>query len=99
MVESLDQCGNYILLANTHLFYESRANFIRLIQSMVSIKYIENIINNLVAQNKHKSVAVIFAGDFNSNPQSLAIDFILKGQIPYQNLNESMLARIMNFYF
>ena len=87
LVESVEQAGNFILLLNTHLYYKSNADFIRLVQAIVSIKYIESIIYDLVNRDG-KKVSIIFGGDFNSSPNSIAIEYILTGSIPFKRLKE-----------
>lgn len=82
-IESLENPGNHFLLANTHLFFHPEADFIRLLQSIVSIKYIEKLKLEIKQKNPEiKKLGTLFAGDFNSDPPSQAFQYILSKQIP-----------------
>jgi 2',5'-phosphodiesterase len=87
LLESRENPDNFILAANTHFYYHPKADFIRLIQTIVCIKYLERIIKDLVL---NYNVSIIFGGDFNSDPLSFAVKYILDGQVPIQDLDESM---------
>lgn len=87
-VESLDKPGTHLLLANTHLFFHPKADFIRLLQSIVCIKYLEKLKHDLGEQLGFKNVSVMFAGDFNSDPASYAIQYIFTHQVPIHDLDE-----------
>lgn len=82
-IESLENPGHHFLLANTHLFFHPEADFIRLLQSIVSIKYIEELKFKIINKNQDiKKLGVLFAGDFNSDPPSQAFQYIFSKQIP-----------------
>ncbi|KAH8412901.1 hypothetical protein KR009_006695 [Drosophila setifemur] len=62
---------NYLLVANTHLYFHPDADHIRLLQMCFAIIYTEHIRNmakrefNIKAEN----IGLIFCGDFNSVPE------------------------------
>ena len=66
-VESLDKPRHQILLANTHLFFHPKADFIRLLQAIVCGKHLEKLKYSLLNENKEiKEISILFGGDFNS---------------------------------
>ncbi|RNA38549.1 2 -5 -phosphodiesterase 12 [Brachionus plicatilis] len=82
-IESTEYPDHHFLLANTHLFFHPEADFIRLLQSIVSIKFIEKLKLDLLEKNPViKKLGILFAGDFNSDPPSQAFQYILKKKIP-----------------
>ncbi|CAF0767148.1 unnamed protein product [Brachionus calyciflorus] len=88
-VESLEHPGQHFLLANTHLFFHPEADFIRLLQSMVSVKYLEKLKHEILTQNKDiKKIGILFAGDFNSDPLSQAFQYIFTQQIPIGSMKD-----------
>jgi hypothetical protein len=62
---------------------------LRLVQAIVSLKYIESIIYDLI-NREGKNVTILFGGDFNSSLNSLAIEYILTGSIPFKRLKEGI---------
>ena len=92
-LESLENPGERFLLANTHLFFHPKADFIRLLQAVVSIKYLEKLKHELENSAEDiKKLRVIFAGDFNSDPPSKAFKYIFTQSIPWADVNEGKLA-------
>jgi 2',5'-phosphodiesterase len=94
LVECVDKPGKFILLANTHLFFHPAADFIRLIQSVVSAKHIESILHTLVS-DENKNATVLFAGDFNSDPPSYAIQYLFTQQLPLNGLPPGLSFRLL----
>lgn len=84
-------------MANTHLFFHPKADFIRLIQAVVSIKHIENILDNLKTNDK-KCVSVLFAGDFNSDVPSFAVQYFITQKLPLHDLDDSKLFILFLFF-
>ncbi len=91
-IESLENPGEHYLLANTHLFFHPKADFIRLLQAIVSIKHLEKLKHNLETVNDSneqiKKLRLIFAGDFNSDPPSKAFKYIFTQGIPWEDVLE-----------
>lgn len=81
LAEFIDMPGNFLLLANTHLYFHQSGDFIRLVQTIICVKYLEKIKKNLLSDKFTKSVNILFAGDFNSAPDSNPIKYILKGDL------------------
>ena len=89
-IESKEFPGEHMLLANTHLFFHPKADFIRLLQAMASIKYLEKLKFELQSTNKQiKKLRIIFGGDFNSDPPSKAFKYIFTQNIPIEDVQES----------
>ena len=64
-----------ILLVNMHAYFQSKADFIRLIQ-------IAMITNELEQQKlKYPYASILFCGDFNASPGSIAMDYLLNGKV------------------
>ena len=88
-MESIENPENFLLLANTHLFFHPKADFIRLLQAIVSIKHVETIADRLVTADKKANISILFAGDFNSDVPSFAVQYMFTQKLPLDNLNES----------
>ena len=89
VVESKDEPGRHLILANTHLFFHPEADFIRLIQAIAATKYIERKKHELKKQLDSSRVDILFAGDFNSDPGSFAFTYVFTHQIPVALLDQS----------
>ncbi|CAG2111155.1 unnamed protein product [Medioppia subpectinata] len=66
---SLEDNNRAILLGNTHLYFHPDADHIRLIQSYIYVKYIENKIKILSKKRPELKVSPILCGDYNSCPE------------------------------
>lgn len=75
-VESVENPKNNFLLLNTHLYFNNKAPFTRLIQTVVSLKFVEKICEKFDEDSKPK---ILFGGDFNSIPSSIVYNYITKG--------------------
>ncbi|KAF5299981.1 hypothetical protein FQA39_LY11354 [Lamprigera yunnana] len=73
-------CDEIVIIANTHLYYHSKANLVRLLQSSIALDYIDDVCNRHKRFTKSR-VSVIFCGDFNSAPTSELHQFIMNGFI------------------
>lgn len=98
-VESNDKPGHHYLLANTHLFFHPKADFVRLLQAIVCGKYLEKLKHNLLKENKDiKEISIIFGGDFNSDPPSHAFTYLFTQSVPFNNLNEGSRTQISKLF-
>lgn len=77
----IENPGHHLLLANSHFFGHPKADLVRLIQAIVSIKYIENLKLTLTTSDI-KRMGIIFGGDLNTTCQSKAFKYILTKKIP-----------------
>lgn len=62
---------NYVLVANTHLYFHPDADHIRLLQMCFSIIYVEHIRSEVLRDlniSNPNNVGIVFCGDFNSTP-------------------------------
>ncbi len=92
-IESLEKPGHHFLLANTHLFFHPKADFIRLLQAMAAIKYLEKLKHDLETSEKEiKKLSIIFGGDFNSDPPSKAFKYISTRNVPLDDVLEGTKA-------
>jgi hypothetical protein len=55
---------------------------------VVCVKHIETIADNLISKDKI-NVSILFAGDFNSDQASFAVQYMFTQQLPLHDLNES----------
>lgn len=69
VVKSVDN-GNYLLIANTHLYFHPDADHIRLLQIGLAMKYVEYVYEKTVSEVPSSAkISIVFAGDFNSVPE------------------------------
>lgn len=79
---------NYILLANTHLYFAPDADHIRLLQGSVCYRYIEFIKDYYrnILQSNHvnakSNIHVVFCGDMNSVPECGLYKLLTEGEVP-----------------
>ncbi|PSN55444.1 hypothetical protein C0J52_05705 [Blattella germanica] len=64
-----------IIVTNTHQYFHPDADHIRLLQTGMTVMYLENL-------NKERRVSYIFCGDFNSTPDWGVYRFITTQHIP-----------------
>uniref|UniRef100_A0A914H331 Endonuclease/exonuclease/phosphatase domain-containing protein n=1 Tax=Globodera rostochiensis TaxID=31243 RepID=A0A914H331_GLORO len=72
--------GHSLLCANTHLYFDPAHEEVKIIQSLLCLRYI----NKIREQLNDPSIQVIFAGDFNSEPKSRAVELIRGKEIGLQ---------------
>lgn len=63
--------GQYLLVANTHLYFHPDADHIRLLQIGFFMLYVKHIHHSTMAELRlnEKQMSIIFCGDFNSVPE------------------------------
>lgn len=67
---------NIVLIVNMHAYFKGDADFIRLVQVSMLVKELEHL-----RKEKYTSAAVIFCGDLNSDPKSIAMDYVFNGTV------------------
>ncbi|KAL3078779.1 hypothetical protein niasHS_014561 [Heterodera schachtii] len=67
--------GQQLLCANTHLYYDPKYEEVKIIQTLLCLRYIDKIRAQL-SNDSSCQIQVIFAGDFNSTPESRPIALI-----------------------
>nr|XP_027197218.1 2',5'-phosphodiesterase 12-like [Dermatophagoides pteronyssinus] len=74
----IENKNKLLILCNLHLYSKDDADHIRLIQTFITIKYIENFLNELNANEnyRHCQITTIVSGDFNSTPEFGVLKFI-----------------------
>lgn len=88
-MEFLDYPGHHLLLANSHFFFHPEADFLRLLQAVVSAKYLENLKKELTTNNNEiKKLGILFGGDLNSDCTSKAFKYLFAQMIPRDDISE-----------
>lgn len=80
--------GHHLLLANSHFFFHPKADFLRLLQAIVSVKYIENLKMELTSKPEIKNLGIIFGGDLNSDCGSKAFKYIFTQIMPKEDISD-----------
>ncbi|OTF69030.1 2',5'-phosphodiesterase 12-like protein, partial [Euroglyphus maynei] len=78
VLKSVENPNKLLILCNLHLYSKDDADHIRLIQTFITIKYIEKCLSDF-NQNKnysHCQISTILSGDFNSTPEFGVVKFI-----------------------
>lgn len=66
--DSVDESNERIVVANTHQYFRPDADHIRLLQTGMSLIYLEHLVAEAAAEKQGGRVSCIFCGDFNSTP-------------------------------
>lgn len=79
--------NDYLLIANTHLYFAPGADDIRMLQGYICLKYIEFMkkyyLSDLCASTDSKpQINVILCGDMNSSPDCALYKLITEGSVP-----------------
>ncbi|XP_053385923.1 2',5'-phosphodiesterase 12-like isoform X1 [Mercenaria mercenaria] len=82
-VEPVDDPGKILLVANTHLYFHPDAGHIRMIQILVSMRYIESLLQHY----KKQKPSLIFCGDFNSTPHRAIYEFMTTKSVKEDNID------------
>jgi len=69
VLDSVDNSKKRIIVANTHQYFHPDADHIRLLQSSMTLTYLEHLVAEAAVENPDRSVSCIFCGDFNSTPE------------------------------
>ena len=77
VLENLEDPTQRVLVATTHLFWHPKGHHIRLFQTAICLKFMEEFLHKHTVNDKRP--AVVFAGDFNAYPKSAAADFLVQG--------------------
>ncbi|CAF0767130.1 unnamed protein product [Brachionus calyciflorus] len=86
LVEFVEIPGNYLIVANTHLYFHPTGDFVRLIQTIISLQFLQDLKLSLYRDKYVKKVNILFAGDFNSTPNSCSIKYILNEKVNLETL-------------
>ncbi|XP_069107504.1 2',5'-phosphodiesterase 12-like [Argopecten irradians] len=80
VLKSIDDPDQVLCVANTHLYFHPDADRVRILQSVISMKHLEQVKSTYKEQGV--DLALIFCGDFNSSPTSGVHHFVTQGVIP-----------------
>lgn len=83
-----------IIVANTHLYGGPTFNVIRLIQAIVSVKYIESVRNRLMSEDSTRYVHTFFGGDLNCSSDSPTINYVISKQVPINMCEMGIFLRL-----
>ena len=86
-----------IFIANTHLLFNRKRGDIKLLQLARLLSEIDELakIHSYLPQkatNEDMYSPIILCGDFNSTPFSPLYDFLTKGRLKYEGLNQAQLS-------
>ncbi|XP_005090525.1 2',5'-phosphodiesterase 12 [Aplysia californica] len=80
VVESVENPGSYLCVANTHLYFHPRACNVRLIQGATALRYLQSVCQTY--EQEGSQVALVFCGDFNSDPLVGVYQLYTAGWVP-----------------
>ena len=72
-----------MLVGITHLYFKPDADHIRLIQTAVCMRLLEQKLAQLQQESPEGAVTLILAGDFNSTPPFGVPEFMRKGEAEF----------------
>ncbi|XP_069691665.1 2',5'-phosphodiesterase 12 isoform X2 [Periplaneta americana] len=67
VLDSVDNPNERLVVANTHQYFHPDADHIRLLQTGMTLTYLEHLVAEASAQERR--VSCVFCGDFNSTPE------------------------------
>ncbi|KAK3085717.1 hypothetical protein FSP39_007770 [Pinctada imbricata] len=79
VLESIEEPGRKLCVANTHLFFHRDADHIRVIQGATCLAHLQHVLET--EKEKDDDLSLIFCGDFNANPKSALYQFMTSGGI------------------
>lgn len=94
VLECLTDQNQIILVFNTHFYFHPDSDHIRLLQSCLIMKEIEDMVDKFKKLNLNKSVRPILAGDFNSCPEFGVYKLFTEGKID-QNLEDWRSCKLL----
>lgn len=81
-LQSKDNPGKLIVVANTHLYFHPNADHIRLLQIGFSMLFVKDFVNKLKEKMPGHQVDLIFCGDFNSVPECGIYKLMTEKMVP-----------------
>ena len=87
VVQSLHD-GSVLIVANTHLLFNHNRGEIKIAQAYLALK----ACSALAETYKKQDVNIIYAGDFNSTPQSGIYEFLRKGEFDFREIRSNVLS-------
>ncbi|OWF50180.1 2',5'-phosphodiesterase 12-like [Mizuhopecten yessoensis] len=79
-LRSIDDPSQVLCMANTHLYFRPDAGAVRLLQSILCIKHLEQV--KATYKEQGVDLAIIFCGDFNSRPTNGVHQFVTQCHVP-----------------
>lgn len=80
-MESIASPNVQLLVANTHLLFDPAYEHIKLLQALLSIRYLSSVRKKVEENEPKKQIYSIFCGDFNSTPDSGVVQLFKTGHI------------------
>lgn len=89
----------YLVVANTHLYFHPDADHIRLLQIGFFMLYVEHIYNNTMTELNidESQISVIFCGDFNSVPDCGIYKLMTEKLVPHDFIDFKS-STLLNLY-
>lgn len=82
LLQFKDRLDNYLVVANTHLYFAPDADHVRLLQASICVKYMEYIKDYYKTKiGTNSKVSIIFCGDMNSSPDCGLFKLMHQGKI------------------
>lgn len=80
LLRSVETPNNYLLVANTHLYYHPKGDHIRLVQVAVMVNYLRTMVEKFSQfLGGEARIATLLGGDLNSCPCIAAYDYLMNG--------------------
>ena len=97
-VEGYSSSENYVVVANTHLYYHPKGDHIRLLQAHIATLALSATLERFKEEMAAKGeasvrVGTIFCGDFNSSPLNGVCEYFITGKIPEHHSDWSAAAQ------
>lgn len=86
--------GINILAANTHLYFDPNYEEVKILQTVLCLRYIQSVIERI-----NLPLIVLFAGDFNCSPDSQAIQHVLGKSITLVDKNSENNSLVLKSNF
>lgn len=87
LLRSKKHTDNFLLVANTHLYFAPNADYIRALQGSVCVKYLEYLKDYYTRcllptlETSDAMISVIFCGDMNSLPNNAFPELMTRGKV------------------
>ena len=82
LLQSVENPGHYLLVANTHLYYHPKGDLIRLVQMTILLRYLQTRLDTYIPSvGDDARIATILAGDLNTCPCIAAYQYVVTGSV------------------
>jgi len=78
-----------LVVANTHLYYNDDTEHLRALQVGLGVRHLQRAMDEVLAETPNQKVALVFCGDFNSEPHQSVYRLMTRGQMSVKDFNQS----------